>query len=255
MQRSKWLVLLGLAGAISVSAADYATLPGGTLRTALPVDEKTETVAVAPFQMRTLPVTNAEFASFVRKNTEWQRAKAPAVFTAANYLTEWKTPLDYAPLLAQAPVVNVSWYAAKAFCDTENARLPTWYEWEFAAAADETRTDARRDPAWRTRILSWYEKPTSQQLPAVGKDAANVYGIHNLHQMIWEWVDDYNGLFVTVDSRSQGVQALMESCGAAALTMGDKENYAVLMRIALLSALNGRESVSSLGFRCVRNGP
>ncbi len=83
---------------------------------------------------------------------------------------------------------------------------------------------------------------------------ANIYGIHNLHQTIWEWVDDFNGLFVTADSRSQGAQQLMESCGAAALSLGDRENYAVLMRIALLAALDARDTVSTLGFRCVRPG-
>ena len=32
-------------------------------------------------------------------------------------------------------------------------------EWEYAAAADATRRDARDDPAWRARILGWYARP------------------------------------------------------------------------------------------------
>jgi len=42
------------------------------------------------------------------------------------------------------------------------------------------------------------------------------------------------------------------SCGAGALSINDRENYAVLMRVAMLSALNGADTTMNLGFRCVR---
>lgn len=239
-----------LAITLSCHAAEYVDVPGGTLRTALPTDGST--VQVAPYRMRTAPVTNQEFLGFITATPQWQRQHIAAVFAGPGYLDNWRSPQDFAPAQADAPVTAISWFAAQAFCQSEQARLPTWYEWEFAAAADETRRDARDDPAWRARILSWYETPGSQALPAVGQDKANIYGIHNLHQTIWEWVDDYNGLFVTADSRDQGAQQLMETCGAAALSLGDRENYAVLMRIALLSALSGKDTVNTLGFRCVR---
>jgi formylglycine-generating enzyme required for sulfatase activity len=74
-----------------------------------------------------------------------------------------------------------------------------------------------------------------------------------MHRLIWEWVDDFNGLFVTVDSRNQGEQKLLETCGAAALSLGDRENYAILMRVALLSALSARDNLESVGFRCARD--
>jgi len=39
---------------------------------------------------------------------------------------------------------------------------------------------------------------------------------------------------------------------AGALSINDRENYAVLMRVAMLSALNGADTTMNLGFRCVR---
>ncbi len=51
------------------------------------------------------------------------------------------------------PVTQVSWFAASAYCEAQHARLPMWAEWEYVAAADETRRDARGDPVWRERIL------------------------------------------------------------------------------------------------------
>ncbi len=35
--------------------------------------------------------------------------------------------------------------------------------------------------------------------------------------------------------------------------MEEKENYAILMRVAMLSALEARYTTRSLGFRCARN--
>ncbi|MFT3736255.1 MAG: formylglycine-generating enzyme family protein [Rhodocyclaceae bacterium] len=239
------------AVASEAAAPHYRALPGGVFRTALPADAAT--VRVAPFRLRTQPVTNREFAAFVRKHPQWQRDKVATVFADARYLSAWQAPADFAPLDADAPVTEVSWFAATAYCQSEGARLPTWYEWEFAAAADATRRDARSDPVWREEILGWYEKPAAMSLPPVTQGKANAYGIHNLHKLVWEWVEDYNGLFVNVDSRNQGESKLLETCGAAALSLGDRENYAVLMRVAMLAALDGKDNIASVGFRCARS--
>src|SRR4029453_5358727 len=106
-------------------------------------------------------------------------------------------------LRADAPVTEVSWFAARAFCEEEGGRLPTWIEWEYAAAADATRADARRDPAWARRILAWYEKPGGAALAAVGGEAS-LWGVRALHGLVWEWVDDFNALLIAGDSRTQG---------------------------------------------------
>ena len=154
-------------------------------------------------------------------------------------------------LSAQAPVTQVSWFAARAFCESEGGRLPTWLEWEYAAAADATRTDARADPAWRRAILAWYERPASQSLPAVG-GPANAYGVRDLHGVVWEWVDDFNALLVGSDSRDQDGADKMKFCGAGAVSMQEKENYATLMRIAMLSALKAVDTTNNMGFRCAK---
>lgn len=249
------VLLLACCGWAAAVAAPYADLPGGRFESVLPqgpVPTVSAPVAVAPFSMRTTPVSVAEFADFVRAHPEWQRGRAPVVFADAGYLLQWSDPLTPGlALSAQAPVTQVSWFAARAFCESEGGRLPTWLEWEYAAAADATRTDARADPAWRRAILAWYERPASQSLPAVG-GPANAYGVRDLHGVVWEWVDDYNALFIAGDSRTQGDPDTLKFCGAGALSIIDRDSYAVLMRIALLSSLNAADTTSSLGFRCVR---
>jgi formylglycine-generating enzyme required for sulfatase activity len=175
-----------------------------------------------------------------------------SLYADDNYLAHWASETELGPRAPKnSPVTHVSWFAARAFCECEDARLPTWLEWEYAAAADATRADARQDPAWRRRILAWYERPADAALPAVG-GAANVFGVRDLHGLVWEWVDDYNALFVAGDSRTQGDADLLKFCGAGAINIIDRDSYAVLMRIALLSSLNAANTTSTLGFRCVR---
>ena len=249
------LLLAILAGAAKAQPAPYRHIPGTELRSVLPADSNSATTRVAAFELRERPVTNGEFLAFVQRRAQWQRGRAPAVFADERYLGHWTTLNAPAATSRHSPVTQVSWFAAQAFCESEQARLPTWHEWELAAAADETRKDARDDPAWRERILSWYSRPATESLPPVGKTPPNVYGIHDLHALIWEWVDDHAGMMVSSDNREQGDPDLLKFCGAGALKVADRENYAILMRIALLSSLQAKNTTNSLGFRCARDLP
>lgn len=243
----KPLAAFALAFACMAHAADYVPIPGGKFDSVLPQGASpsaTTTVDVAPYALRRTPVTVAEFAAFLRMHPDWLKGRVPEVFAEKTYLAHFPGP-------AQSPVVEVSWFAAKAFCESEGGRLPTWVEWEFAAAADETRRDARSDPAWRRRILAWYERPSGAPIAAVG-GTPNAWGVSDMHGLVWEWVEDYNALFIAGDSRTQGDPDIAKFCGAGAINIVDRDSYAVVMRIALLSSLNASDTTGTLGFRCAR---
>ena len=74
--------------------------------------------------------------------------------------------------------------------------------------------------------------------------------MHDLHGLVWEWVDDYNALLVAADRREQGGADKIKFCGAGAISMERKEDYAVLMRVAMLSSLEASYTTQNLGFRC-----
>lgn len=246
------LLVQGLfAGA--VAAADYVVIPTGALVSVLSGPDGSERVPVRRFSLRATPVTNAEFQAFVGRHPEWRRDRVAPIFADQSYLRSWGGPDSFGnELAADQPITNVSWFAAEAYCESEAARLPTWYEWEYVAAADEKRADARSDPHWRARILAWYGKTSEGSLPAVG-GVANFYGIRDVHGLVWEWVDDFNALFISADSRNQGDPDKLQFCGAGAISLRDKDNFAILMRVALLSSLNGADTTGNLGFRCARN--
>ncbi len=255
MTRFVALVMAALLASSARAAldGDYVEVPAGTITSVLANDAANAPVPVAAFAMRVSPVTRGEFERFVAAHPEWRRDRVARTFADGGYLRHWRgddAAGDGTP--ARAPVTEVSWFAAEAFCEGEGARLPTWYEWEYVAAADATRHDARSDPAWLARILGWYARPATDALPVVGSGTANVYGVRDMHGLVWEWVDDFNALLVDGDSRSADDPDRLKFCGAGAINLQDRENYAVLMRIALLSSLNAADSTASLGFRCAR---
>jgi len=242
-----------LAAAAVQAAADYARLPAGEFKSALKYEDSAAAVRVPAFKLMSLPVTNADFLAFVRAQPQWRRDAVAGVFAEARYLSHWAGPLQLGPgALPQQPVVWVSWFAASAYCKAQGARLPTWTQWEYAAAADERRRDARSDPAWRERILARYSQPSKKALSKVGTQRPNAYGVRDLHGLVWEWTEDFSALLVSADNRDQGDPDRLKFCGAGALSIDDRDNYALLMRVAMLSSLESADATANLGFRCAQ---
>jgi len=248
-------LLFVLPAAVAAGGAAWVKVPGGSFRSALKYEDG-RAARIAPFDLQKRPVTNVEFLAFVQSHPQWRRDRVPTLFADARYLAHWPTSTRLADSAQAAqPVVNVSWFAANAFCEAQGARLPTWREWEYVAAADETRRDARNDPAWRERILGWYSRPASGPLPRAGLQTPDAFGVQDMHGLVWEWTDDFSSLLVSGDNRVQGDAEKTKFCGAGALSMSDRDNYAVLMRVAMLSSLQARDTTTSLGFRCAKNLP
>ncbi|HEX6638661.1 MAG TPA: formylglycine-generating enzyme family protein [Steroidobacteraceae bacterium] len=224
-------------------------MPGGTFASVLPPSAKTRTTKVAPFRLDRTLVSNADYASFLRTHPEWQRGNVPKLFADSEYLSAWKSAADPGDALARKPVTQVSWFAASAYCEAQGKRLPRWYEWELAAAASDRVPDARADATWRQKILDWYAKSANGPLPDVGASPPNYYGVRDLHGVAWEWVEDAGGMLVSDDGREQG-DGSRRFCGAGATSFEQKENYAMLMRIAMLSSMKASYTASSMSFRC-----
>jgi formylglycine-generating enzyme required for sulfatase activity len=207
------------------------------------------------FLIDRVAVTNARYLAFVSHDPSWQRGQVSRLFADEGYLNEWQSPTQLGPNLnPEAPVVNVSWFAAKAYCHSRGARLPSEAEWELTATAGEQTADSRNEPAWRQRILAWYAAP-SAHLPAVGSTPPNFWGVQDLHGVVWEWVLDFNSTLVSSDARENGDKDKLRFCGAGSLAADDKTDYPSFMRIAMRSSLRADYTTKNLGFRCARSLP
>ncbi len=256
----KWTMRLAVAAVaaafVSVTparAADgMARVGPGVLHPFDPPGAET-TVRVRAFMLDRTQVTNRQFLAFVTAHAKWQRGKVAPVLADESYLASWEAPTtlggDIAP---DAPVVRLSWFAAKAFCEARGARLPTEDEWELAADATEKRAHVGDDPARKKQILDWYAQPTPKRLPKVGVGAPNVWGVRDMHGLVWEWVYDFNTRVLGGD-RGRVDEAFV--CGGTALRARDKNDYASYMRVAFRASLRAAYTTANLGFRCAADVP
>jgi len=233
------------AGMVLVESGTYTPLFRG--------ENDPRAVPVPAFLLDTHPITNLEFVEFVRANPKWRRSQVKRLFADADYLKTWAGDLDPGTLLSNAPVTQVSWFAAKAYAHWKGKRLPTVAEWEYAAAASATRRDGENDPEFNRELRRWYSSPSPSTLPAVGRGPANVHGVHDLHGLVWEWVADFGTSMVTGDARGDTGLERQLFCGSGADGARDRGNFPAFMRFGFRSSLKASYTVHNLGFRCAQS--
>ena len=243
------------ASSAELASENLAQVPAGQLnpfwQTTLSKKEKkgkAAPIAVSGFASMTKQVTVGQFIRFLESNPEWKKENISSLFADESYLINLKGP----KIDDDSPMTSVSWFAAKAYCESVHLRLPTTNEWEYMAAASETKVDPTKARAFLQRILDWYGEPQVGPIKKVGSIYKNLYGIWDLHGLVWEWVSDFNSNFVTGESREDTSFNKDMFCGSGALAGANKEDYAAFMRFAFRSGLKGKSSVGNLGFRCVK---
>lgn len=171
---------------------------------------------------------------------------------------EWKKVMRTNPSLFQGrrvagdadrhPVDSVGWDDAQAFIRKLNAmertdayRLPTEFEWEYAA-----RAGAADDPTWaEIPELAWTQQVGDPTTRIVGTKRANAWGLHDMLGNVWEWVDDYYNekLFADPAPPRRGTQHVVKGAGF----LGDVKNTIYSTHAA------GPGSGFDVGFRVVRD--
>ncbi len=227
-------------------ATPLVAIPAGTFRPLFGKD--VGDVPVAAFALERHAVTNGQFLAFVRAEPKWRRSRVKTLFADAQYLAHWTSDLDHGPDAASQPVTRVSWFAARAYARWVGRRLPTVAEWEVAAAD----LDGGRDAITKL-VLKWYSRPTPTVLPAVESTFATRAGVHDLHGLVWEWVDDFNSALVSGESRGDAGLERNLFCGSGSVGAADPSDYAAFMRYAFRSSLRAGYTVQNLGFRCAHD--
>ena len=246
------LFLLLIATSLLAQGAKMVTIKGGTFVPLYGATTKTP-VQVKAFSLDVYPVTNAQFLAFVKKHPQYSRSKIKGIFADKSYLSQWESDFNYGKNnLPNAPVTNVSWFAAKKYCEWQGGRLPTMDEWEYVAMADEKRIDARTKESFNKYIMSWYEKPNTYANP-VGATFKNYWGVYDMHGLVWEWTSDFNSIFLSGESRKDKDSDKDLFCGSASVNATDLMNYAAFMRYAFRGSLKANYSTRNLGFRCAKD--
>jgi formylglycine-generating enzyme required for sulfatase activity len=119
--------------------------------------------------------------------------------------------------MSNDPMVEVSWYGAKAYCDYYGYRLPTEAQWEYGAHGGEhnpyyrfpwgdtiSHSQANYRSFWEGGVPSnpYDVSPTEGYHPTwndgiwpytapVGSFPANGYGLYDMAGNVWEWCNDW----------------------------------------------------------------
>ena len=240
-------------GCVRGTEPGMAAIPDAIYRPLFRGEKDAKEIPVAAFHLDVRPVTNGEFLAFVREHPKWRRSQVKRLFADERYLAHWAGDLALGNARAEQPITNLSWFAAKAFAASRGKRLPTTAEWEVAAGAGFTVADGAKDAEFLQAVAVWYGTPSPALLPDAGAGRANLFGVRDLHGLVWEWTGDFNSAIVTGDARGDTGLDRQLFCGAGSLGAKDTGNYSAFMRYGLRSSLRAGYTVHNLGFRCARD--
>jgi formylglycine-generating enzyme required for sulfatase activity len=126
------------------------------------------------FWIASVPVTNAHYAAFDPglEPYAWQGIESEE--------------------LAFHPRVQITWFAAQAFCTWlsrlyPGARLPTEEEWEIACRAGSEKEYWSGDSEKHLKDVGWYDANSKGRTWRVGKKKANPFGLYDVHGNVREW--------------------------------------------------------------------
>ncbi len=246
------------------------------------------TVTLSSFWMSKYEITNGQYCGFLNSAYPAQIKEDGGIIYASSdsgnsYPYCFLSQIDFSGgvftvrskggrSMINDPVVQVSWYGAKAFCDYYGYRLPTEAQWEYAARGGYS---GRRFP-WGNTIThsqanydssssqSYDISPTRGYHPTwndgiypytspVGSFAANGYGLHDMTGNVWEWCSDWIGSYLSIPQTNP----TGPTTGSDRVRRGgDWRHVSYWARVANRGRRSPDFTVNILGFRvCLDSAP
>ncbi len=197
-------------------------IPGGDLT--VYNESGPQKVTIDPFYIDETPVTNGEFVKFILDT-----GYIPSGFWVQTPKGEW-----------DLPVIKVTLDDAMKYAEWAGKRLPTLFEWEFAAMG----TDGREFP-WGNQYDA-SKAAVGNGLEPVGShpEGASPFGVLDMAGEVWEWTaplprDTSNNMILPIQS--------------AVVKGGCYTGNTPFLKSTYRWELTGSTSLITLGFRCAKS--
>lgn len=159
-------------------------------------------VTLSDFYIGKYEVTNAEFVKFLDVKGNQTEGGTEWINLSGSYGNEkcrisksgatFKVETGY----ENHPVIYVSWYGAKAYCDWMTQQsghtycLPTEAEWEYAARGGKSSKNYNYAGSNTLADVGWYADNSGGKIHPVGGLTANELGLYDMSGNVGEWCRD-----------------------------------------------------------------
>ncbi|MBT3256293.1 MAG: formylglycine-generating enzyme family protein [Deltaproteobacteria bacterium] len=152
------------------------------------------------------------------------------------------------------PMVEVSWYGAKAFAawlsgkTGKRLRLPTEAQWEYACRSGG-KPERYAGEEGRVGRVAWYSRNSGGRTHEVGTKAPNGLGIFDMSGNVWEWCRDWYGKYGSSSRKNPTGPA---GGSSRVIRGGYWYDPAEVVRCGFRDSYNPGVTFNYLGFRLVR---
>lgn len=241
---------------------------GGTCNPALGLDSMpTHEVNISDFWMESTEVTYTQYVNFLNMLgadghltgcddrlcviTKVESTSGLIAFDGSTYATANPAVDDY-------PITEVTWYGARAYCESIGRRLPTEAEWEYAARGTSGTVfpwgDEWTYEAANVRGTVTVGQTIIAEVQPVGGFPvyASRDGVRDLAGNVAEWTADWyaDDTYATLASRVLDPTG-PENGTERVVRGGSWDEYAFFARSVQRSHYPPATTSSSIGFRCV----
>jgi len=243
---------------------EMVSVKGGTFRMGSndgDSDEKPiHSVTLSDYSIGKYEVTNAQFCAFLNEKGNQQEGGVEWINLEGSYKNEkcrisssgngFKVQRGY----EEHPVIYVSWYGARAFCNWlkektgKNYQLPREAQWEFAARGGNKSRGYKYAGSDNLGTVGWYSDNSGGGTQEVGQKRPNELGIYDMSGNVWEWCQDWYGDY---SSRAQRNPIGASSGSYRVYRGGSWVNDAGFCRVADRYRYNPGGRYINLGFRVI----